>query len=235
MIALRSLAFQVCFHAWTAVLGIFALPVLFAPRRIGFGVGRLWVDGIFGLLAHIVGMTYEVRGDAARPAGPAVYAFKHQSAWDALVLMRLFVEPAVVMKRELMHLPVLGWYFRHLGMIPIDRRAGATALRAMRAAARERIRDGRDIVVFPEGTRTPPGSRRAYHAGIAALYRDLSVPVVPVALDSGRYWGRRAFTRRPGRIVVSFLPPVAPGLDRETFMRRLQDSIEAECATLAAD
>ena len=235
MIVLRSAVFQACFHAWTAILGILALPVLLAPRRVGFVLGRLWVDGTFALLAHIVGLTCEVRGDAAKPAGPAVYAFKHQSAWDALVLMRLFAEPAVILKRELMYLPVLGWYFWRLGMIPVNRRAGATALRAMRAAARERIRDGRDIVVFPEGTRTLPGSRHAYHPGVAALYRELSVPVVPVALDSGRYWGRRAFIRRPGRIVVSFLPAIAPGLDRKTFMHRLQDSIETECAALAAD
>ena len=235
MTVLRSLAFQICFHAWTVILGVVTLPVLFAPRRVGFGLGRLWVDGTFGLLAHTVGLTYEVRGEAARPAGPAVYAFKHQSAWDTLVLVRLFAEPAVVVKRELLHLPVLGWYFWRLGMIPIDRRAGAKALRAMLAAARKRVRDGRDIVVFPEGTRTPPGSRRAYHPGVAALYRELSLPVVPVALNSGRYWGRRAFTKRPGRIVVSFLPPIEPGLDRKAFMQSLQDSIETESALLAAD
>ncbi len=234
MILLRSLAFQIGFYAWTAALGSLALPALLAPRRVGFAVGRLWVDGIFGLLARTVGLTCEVRGAARRPAGPAIYAFKHQSAWDTLALAHLFAEPAVVLKRELMYLPILGWYFRRLGMIPIDRGGGAKALRSMVAAARDRIGAGRDIVVFPEGTRTAPGSRRAYHPGVAALYRALSAPVVPVALNSGLYWGRREFAKRPGRIVVSFLPPIEPGLDRKTFMRRLQDAIETEAGFLAA-
>ena len=235
MIGLRSLMFQACFYTWTAILGLATLWALLAPRRVSLGLGRMWVDGIFGLLERTVGLTYEVRGEDFRPSGPAVYAFKHQSAWDTLVLMRLFPDPAVVMKRELLHIPILGWYFRRLGMIAIDRQAGASALRAMIAAARTRIQAQRDIIVFPEGTRTALGASPPYHPGVAALYRQLSVPVVPVALNSALYWGRREFVKRPGRIVVAFLPPVEPGLDRKTFLFRLQDSIEREAASLASN
>lgn len=232
MTGLRSLAYHAGFYGWTAILGIAALPVLLAPRTLALGVAKLWACGVLRLLARTVGLTYEVRGEHYRPDGPAIYAIKHQSAWDTVVLLRLFADPAIVVKRELVHLPVFGWYLRRLGMIAIDRKAGAPALRKMVAAAQARIDDGRDIVVFPEGTRTPPGTRRAYHPGIAALNRALRVPVVPVALNSGRYWGRREFAMRPGRIVVSFLPPIERGLDRKAFMTRLEDAIEAETRRL---
>lgn len=234
MTALRSLAFDAGFYAWTALLGIGALPLLLGPRRLAVRVGRLWVDVALFLLARTVGLAGELRGQDRRPEAGAIYAFKHQSAWDTLVLMRLFDDPAVVVKRELMAVPVFGWYLRRLGMIPIDRRAGAAALRRMLAAARDRARRGRDIVVFPEGTRTAPGAGGGYLPGIAALYRELAVPVVPVALDSGLYWGRRALVKRPGRIVVSFLPAIEPGLDRAAFMARLEEAIESETDRLLA-
>lgn len=230
--ALRSLAYHSAFYVWSVILGIATLPALLVPRPIALCVGRLWVNGVFRLLAGTVGLTYEVRGEGHRPSGPAIYAIKHQSAWDTLVLPRLFADPAIILKRELVHLPIFGWYLRRLGMIAIDRKAGAAALRAMLATARARIENGRDIIVFPEGTRTPPGTKRAYHPGIAALYRDLEVPVIPVALNSGLYWGRREFAKRPGCIVVSFLPPIERGLDRKTFMKRLESAIEAETQRL---
>ncbi len=229
---LRSLGFQAAFYAWTGGLGLLTLPVLLLPRSAVLVVARLWIDGTFWLLARIVGLTYEVRGREHRAAGPAIYAMKHQSAWDTLVLMRLFRDPAIVMKGELGWLPLVGWYLLRLGMIPIDRRAGAGALRRMVRMARTRVAQARDVVVFPEGTRTAPGEAPPYRPGVAALYAALELPVVPVALNSGQYWARRAFTRRPGRIAVAMLPPIPPGLDRAAFMDRLRESIETEAARL---
>ena len=229
---LRSLAFQAAFYAWTAGLGLVTLPVLLLPRPAVLGVARLWIDGIFWLLAGIVGLTYEIRGCEHRARGRAIYAVKHQSAWDTLVLMRLFRDPAIVMKGELAWVPFVGWYLVRLGMIPVDRRAGASALRRMLRMAKARIAEGRDVVVFPEGTRTAPGRTRPYRPGIAALYAALDVPVVPVALDSGLYWARRAFLKRPGRVVVAMLPPIAPGLARDRFMGGLRERIETESARL---
>lgn len=232
MIWLRSLAFQAAFYAWTVWLGLLTLPVLLLPRRAVLGVARLWIDGTFWLLSNVAGLTYEVRGEAHRADGPAIYALKHQSAWDALILLRLFRDPAIVVKGQLMWMPIVGWYLVRLGMIFIDRRAGPRTLRRMVRIAEERLAAGRDIVVFPEGTRTVPGERPPYRPGIAALYAALGVPVVPVALNSGLYWARREFAKRPGRIVVSVLPPVAPGLERKRFMDRLRDRIESETARL---
>lgn len=229
---LRSLAFQAAFHVWTVGLGLLSLPVLLLPRPAVLGVARLWIDGTFWLLARVVGLTYEIRGREHRTSGQAIYAIKHQSAWDTLILMRLFRDPAIVMKSELSWLPFVGWYLLRLGMIPVDRGAGAGALRRMVRKARARIAEGRDIVVFPEGTRTAPGQSRPYRPGIAALYAALDRPVVPVALNSGLYWARRAFTKRPGRIVVALLPPIPPGLEREPFMTGLRERIEAHAACL---
>lgn len=232
MIWLRSLAFQTAFYAWTVWLGLLTLPVLLLPRPAVLGVARLWIDGTFWLLSNVAGLTYEVRGEAHRADGPAIYALKHQSAWDTLVLLRLFRDPAIVIKGQLVWMPIVGWYLVRLGMISIDRRAGARTLRRMVRIAGERLAAGRDIVVFPEGTRTAPGERPPYRPGIAALYAGLDVPVVPVALNSGLYWARREFAKRPGRIVVSVLPAVAPGLERKRFMDRLRDRIESQTARL---
>ena len=235
MIWLRSLAFQAAFYAWTGGLGLATLPALLLPRPVVLGVARLWIDGTFWLLSNVVGLTYEVRGDANRADGPAIYAIKHQSAWEALVLMRLFRDPAILIKEQLVWVPIVGWHLVRLGMIPIDRRAGAGTLMRMVRKARERLAAGRDIVVFPEGTRTAPGEHPPYRPGIAALYAALDVPVVPVALNSGLYWARREFAKRPGRIVVSILPAVAPGLERKPFMDLLRDRIESETARLTGD
>ena len=229
---LRSLVFQAAFYAWTAGLGLLTLPVLLLPRPAVLGVARLWIDVTFWLLAGIVGLTYEIRGREHRASGRAIYAFKHQSAWDTLVLMRLFRDPAIVMKGELVWMPFVGWYLLRLGMVPIDRRAGGAALRRMVRMAKARIAEGRDVVVFPEGTRTAPGQERPYRPGIAALYAALDLPVVPVALNSGLYWSRRAFTKRPGRIVVAMLPAIPPGLTREPFMSGLRKRMETETAHL---
>lgn len=232
---LRSLAFQAAFYAWTAGLGLATLPVLLLPRPVALGVARLWIDGTFWLLSNAVGLTYEVRGEAHRADGPAIYAIKHQSAWEALVLLRLFRDPAIVIKGELVWVPFVGWYLVRLGMVPIARRHGAGALRRMVRTAKERLAAGRDIVVFPEGTRTAPGEQPPYRPGIAALYAALDVPVVPVAVNSGLYWARREFAKRPGRIVVSMLPAIAPGLDRKPFMDRLRGRIESETARLTEE
>jgi 1-acyl-sn-glycerol-3-phosphate acyltransferase len=157
---------------------------------------------------------------------------KHQSAWDTLILPVVLGDPAVVLKRELLLLPFYGWYARRAGSIAIDRKGGAAALRTMVAAARAAAAMGRPIVIFPEGTRTAPGERRPYHPGVAALYRSLGLPVVPVAVNSGLFWGRRAFMKRSGHITLAFLDPIPPGLPRRRLMQELEARIEAATAEL---
>lgn len=232
MTALRSLAFQLLFWAWTALLAVLYLPVLLMPRRAIVVAGRAWARSVLWLLARLVGLRHRIEGLEHAPSGPAIWALKHQSAWDTLIVPILIPDPVVVIKRELMWLPFYGWYATKHGMIGIDRGGAAKALRGMVMAARRSVAAGHSLVVFPEGTRTAPGTRRPYHSGIAALYTRLDLPVVPVALNSGVFWGRRAFTRRPGTITLRILPPIPPGLDRHDFMVRLERTIEAATAEL---
>lgn len=234
MATLRSLVFNVAFLVWTAAVLTTALPVLALPRAATYALGRFWVRGTFALLACIVGLRYRVRGLEHRLAGPAIYAAKHQSSWETLVFALLLHEPAYVLKRELIRVPVFGWYLLRAGMIPVDRGGGGAALKRMVAAARARTAAGRPLLIYPEGTRTAPGERRPYHPGVAALYTQLGLPVVPVALNSGLFWGRRSFTKRPGTITLEFLPAIAPGLSRKAFLAELQNRLDTASDRLAA-
>ncbi|HLB80812.1 MAG TPA: lysophospholipid acyltransferase family protein [Dongiaceae bacterium] len=234
MPALRSFAFNLLMYGWSLAIMLVGLPVLAMPRRAVFVVARLWARGILWLLAATVGLRHRLARPENRVSGPAIYAAKHQSAWDTLVFMTLLDRPAYVVKRELTFVPLFGWYLLRTGMIPVDRAGGAKALRRMAAAARAAVADGRPLVIFPEGTRVAPGARHPYHPGVAAVYGQLGVPVVPVALNSGLFWGRRRFVKRPGVITLEFLPAIPPGLPRRAFMAELERRIESASARLAA-
>lgn len=235
MILLRSLAFQVSFYLLTAVMGVTGLPTLLGPWRWAMWYGTHWSAATLWLLRWMAGLRHEVRGRANLPKGACIIAMKHQSAWDTLAAPVIFDRPVVVMKRELGWIPIYGWYVRKAGMVPIDRAAGAAALRGMVAAASQAAAEGRPIIIFPEGTRRAVGAPPAYQPGVFALYRQLGLPLVPVAVNSGRFWGRRSFLKRPGRIVVQILPPIAPGGDRRRVMHALETAIETASARLAAE
>ena len=226
MIGLRSLAFNIAFFAWSAASMIVFLPLLIRPGPLLLAAARLWSRGSLGLLAVLCGLRYQVRGLANLPKGPCILASKHQSAWDTLIFAVLVKGPCFVFKRELMWVVPFGWYIARAGGVAIDRTGGAAALRSMIRAAQQRIRDGRKILIFPEGTRVAPGQRRPYHPGTAALYARLGVPVVPVALNSGLFWGRRSFAKVPGVITIEFLPPIPPGWPRRKFAAELERRIE---------
>ena len=235
VVVVRSLLFNVAFWLWTLVMVIAVLPLLLGPRAAMVAGARFWERGIQRLLAALVGLRHEVRGRERIPRRPAVFAIKHQSAWETLAVHLLLADPAIVLKQELTRIPLFGRYLLHAGMIRIDRRGGAAALRSLVEDARAALARGSSVVVFPEGTRAPPGGRNPYHPGIAALYRQLGCEVVPVALNSGLFWGRRSFIKRPGRIVIEFLPPIEPGLDRKAFMADLERRIEDATAELIAE
>jgi 1-acyl-sn-glycerol-3-phosphate acyltransferase len=230
---LRSILFNLLYGIWTAGMHIICFPLLFASRRAVQTAGGIWIDGTLWLLKHVVGIDYRIVGAEHLPATPAVYASKHQSAWETLFLSRYLNFPAFVLKQELLSIPLFGWFLKKAGMIAVDRKAGASALRSMARQATETLESGRSILIFPEGTRVAPGQSKPYQPGVAALYTQQKVPVVPVALNSGLFWGRRAFLKKPGTIVVEFLPPIPPGLDRKTMMRELETRIEAAATTLA--
>lgn len=234
MIGIRSAICQILFYGWMAALAVLYLPLLLAPRRWMVGAARFWVRGELLILRLAVGLTYEVRGRQNIPSGPAVVAAKHQSMWDTMIFHALLDDPVYILKKELTAIPFFGWYLRKTGMIAVDRKAGAKALRHMVEDLRRAVAEARQVVIFPEGTRTAPGSTRPYQPGVAMLY-DIGAPLVPVALNSGLYWRRRSFLRKPGRIVIEFLPAVPAGLDRRTFLARLSDEIETATTRLIAE
>ena len=232
MTVLRALLFNLVFYCSGALVLSLALPALLMPRWVTVRVGVMWFTFILAALRVICGISHEIRGRENLPATPCIVAAKHQSAWDTFAFLDFLDDAAYVIKKELIRIPVYGWLMNKAAMVPVDRSAGSKALRTRVKTARARLAEGRNIVIFPEGTRTAPGERRTYQPGVAALYTQLSVPVVPVALNSGLYWPRRAFVKRPGRIVVEILPPIPPGLSRAEFMRQLETAIEEASARL---
>ncbi len=234
MLVLRSLLFNIAFFLWSTLVQVLFLPSLLFPVAVVAWVQRLWIRGTLALLAGICGLRHEIRGLEHLPPEPCIIASKHQSTWDTLIFAVLFHAPGFVVKRELLWIPLFGWYIQRTGCIPIDRKGGASALKRMIAGARNAIGDGRHIIIFPEGTRVAPGQRRPYHPGVGAIYRQLGVPVVPVALNSGLFWGRRTFIKKPGRITLEFLEPIAPGLSRKDFTAELECRIETASVRLLA-
>jgi 1-acyl-sn-glycerol-3-phosphate acyltransferase len=228
MTAARSALFMAWFLAVTTILSLVFLPVLMLPRGATVWLARLWARLTFWGLRVFARIGFEVRGTA--PQGPVLVASKHMSMWDTLALYLTLREPAIVLKRELLRIPFYGWFLAKAAAIPIDRGAGASALRKMAQAARQVLAQQRPILIFPEGTRKKPGAPPDYKPGVAGLYGMLDVPCVPVALNSGVYWS--GFLKRPGTITLQFLEPIPPGLKRDAFMTRLQDGIESATAAL---
>jgi 1-acyl-sn-glycerol-3-phosphate acyltransferase len=228
MIAVRSALFLLWFAAVTAILSLIFLPVLVLPRAATVWLARLWSRATFWGLKVFTGIGFEIRGSP--PRGPVLVASKHMSMWDTMALYLALEAPATVLKRELLHIPFYGWFLWKATAIAIDRGAGASALRKMAAAAQAVLREGRPILIFPEGTRKKPGAPPDYKPGVAGLYALLETPCVPVALNSGVYW--TGFLKRPGTIVLAFLEPIAPGLKRGAFMTLLEQRIESATAEL---
>ena len=226
MIWLRSLVYNVFLFTWLTLVLIVLVPFGFMPRRYMRAIILYWARTNQAALTAITGLDCEVRGRENLPDGPVVLACMHQSFWETAFLLTLFENAAFVLKKELLSIPLWGWYSRRWGNVSVERDGAASALRKMLREARDRIAAGRPIVIFPEGTRVAPGERRPLHVGVAALYVGLAVPVVPVALNSGVFWGRRAFLKYPGVITLEFLPPIPAGLDKRVFLAELQSRFE---------
>jgi len=234
MLALRSVAFNLLFYLNLVLHIIAALPTFFLPRQAFMVVARSWSRTSNALLG-VARIRIEMRGLEKIPKGALLVASKHQSVWETFALIPLFDDPAFIYKRELAWIPVFGWYLVKSDMVPVDRRARGGALAGMIESGRKELARGRQIIIFPEGTRTAPGAPPAYKSGLANLYAATDVPCVPVALNSGVFWPRRKFLRYPGTIVLEVLDPIAPGLDREAFAARVQADIETATARLIAE
>jgi 1-acyl-sn-glycerol-3-phosphate acyltransferase len=220
----RSLLFAVIFYLATAVMalaGLIAGALGTGPAR---RTVRLWTDLHHWLTETLLGIRLEVKG--AIPPGPYLIAVKHQSMYETIEIVRLADTPVIVLKRELTQIPLFGWMTRRYGVIPVDRKAGAKALREMVARGRNAVAANRPVIIYPEGTRVAPGTTPPLRPGFAGLYRALGLPVVPVAVDSGRLWGR-GLVKRSGTVRFLIGEPIAPGLDRQDIERRVHAAINA--------
>ena len=235
MIAVRATLYNLGFFVGTAVLMILALPCLFFRQSVALRLARFWTRCSLAWLALTVGLRWELRGAENLPQGAALIALKHQSAWDTIAINVILKNPAMIYKSELGRIPLFGRYLAAAGMIRIDRQSGAAGLRRMISDAKAAAAQARPIAIFPEGTRGPVGGHLPYQPGVAGLYGARGLPLVPVALNSGLYWGRNAFLKRPGVIVVEVLPAIPPGLDRRVVLGLLERKLEAATAALLAE
>ncbi len=225
MVVVRSLAFNIVFYIATALIALVGLPVL-VSQKATLRYAQFWGHVSIWLLRVVAGTRVDFRGIADLPKGPLVIAAKHQSTLETLALTIPFEQFTYVLKRELMWIPLFGWYLGRSGMVPIDRAKGARTMAKLNQAAAQAIREGRQLIIFPEGTRRAAGAEPAYKQGLSHLYVALGVPCVPVALNSGLYWRRHSFRRLPGTCVIEFLSPIPPGLGRPEFLAAVQARIE---------
>ena len=221
---LRSLLYALIFYPATLLyviagltLGLFATP----PMR---AVVHGWANLHEWLSVNLIGVRLRLDGDI--PDGPYLIAVKHQSMYETIQMLRVIRTPVVVLKQQLASIPLFGWMTRRYGVIPVDREAGPKALRTMLTAARRALADRRPVVIFPEGTRVPPGERPELRSGFAGLYRALNLPVVPIAVDSGRLWSR-GLLKQPGVVTFKVGETIPPGLKRAEIEARVHAAINA--------
>lgn len=232
MLALRSLLFTGWLYLSMSIYAVGLSPALLTNHALAMGVIRLWAAFVLFGLRWICGVRVEVRGLEHRPRGAALIAAKHQGMLDVIAPFTFLDDPCFVMKKELRPLPFFGWFAWKTKMIAVDRSGHARALKDMARQARARLAEGRQILIFPEGTRTAPGVPGDYKPGVAAIYRDLDGPCWPVATNSGACWPAHGFIRKPGLVVYEFLPPIPAGLKRAEFMNQLESRIEAASTAL---
>lgn len=235
MTAFRSFLFMLWLYVGSTVMALAYTPSLILPRRvIIFGL-KVWGWYARTGLILLCGVRIEIRGRQYMPTGPALIAAKHQGMLDVCGPFTFLPDACFVLKKELVRIPFFGWYALKCGMIVVDREGHAAALKKLVADTQDRMKHDRQVVIFPEGTRTAPGAPGQYKPGVAALYRDLELPCTPVATNSGVHWPAKGFMRYPGTVVFEFLEPIPAGLKRGAFMQELEARIETASAALLAE
>ncbi len=235
MIILRSILFNLWLWLSMPLFAVGLSPALLMPHRYAMAVIRLWAHTVLFGLRWLAGIKVVVTGLEHRPKGAALLAGKHQGMLDIVAPFTFLDDPCFVLKKELTPLPFFGWFAWKTKMIAVDRAAHSKALKDMVRQTRVRLAEGRQILIFPEGTRTLPGEPGDYKPGVAAIYRDLDAPCHLMATDSGRCWPAKGFIYRPGVVTFAFLPPLPAGLKRAEFMARLEADIEAASRALLRD
>ena len=235
MLVVRSIVFNILFYLTLLLLMVLGLPTLLGGRRGVFALANAWRAASVWLLEAICGLKVEYRGVENIPPGAVLIAAKHQSFLETFALLKYAPDFAIILKRQLTYIPFFGLYLIVSKQIAIDRARGRQALQQIEEAARPVFAAGRQVLIYPEGTRRLPGAPPRYKKGVAAIYAGNAAPCLPVALNTGLFWRRRGFLRRPGVAVIEYLPPIPPGLSREAFAARVQNDIEAACDRLNAE
>jgi 1-acyl-sn-glycerol-3-phosphate acyltransferase len=235
MILLRSLLFHTAFYLTTTALAIVGLPVLLRDRHRVQAYAKFWTGTTIWLLEKICGTKIEWRGLENLPRGACIIAAKHQSTLETMALTTKGADFSYILKRELTEIPIFGWYLKGAGQVAIDRAKRGQALPDLTRQVREAIAQGRQMIIFPDGTRKPVGAPPEYKSGVAHLYAETGATCVPVALNTGLFWPRRSLSIHPGRVTIAFLEPIAPGLDKQSFMQLLESRIETATAQLVAE
>ncbi len=223
MAVLRAIAFTLIFYPGSVVIVLLGFPAALISSRAVTRVVIGWARWHRWCARWLLGIRSRIEGDV--PTGAVLVAAKHPSNFETVEMLLYVKEPAVVVKRELADIPGWGWVARRYGVIPVDRDGGATALRRMLKAGQAAVAQGRPIAIFPEGTRVAPGEQPPLQSGFAGLYRAFGIPVVPIAIDSGRLWPKGAFVKRPGIVTVRFGEPIPPGLKRAEIEARVHAAI----------
>jgi len=234
MTRIKSLLFMLWLYGSMIVMAIVCSPALLFPRHVSLDIIKLWARWALVMARWLCGVRVEFRGLEHRPSGAALLAGKHMSMLDTIAPFLILDDPCYVLKRELLNLPFFGWFAARSGMVAVRREDAAKALKKMVADCRERLSEARQIVIFPEGTRSDPGEDADYKPGVAALYRDLDVPCHLLATNSGVYWPGHGIDRKPGVVVYEFLPPLPAGLKRPELMREMKARIEDASSALIA-
>jgi 1-acyl-sn-glycerol-3-phosphate acyltransferase len=231
---LRSAAFTLIFPVWTGICCIVLAFGPLLPRKQALRLAFFWVDTVAWIERRVLGLNYRVIGEENKPLhGSFIVAAKHQSTYETMKLHPILGDPAIVLKKELLRIPIWGRYLQKTGMIPIDRGAGRRAVGSMLTASLAAKAEGRPIVIFPQGTRVPAGTKRPYKSGVVALYSELNLPIVPLALNSGVFWPKKGW-KHGGTVTFSFLPPIEPGLEPDAALAVLEQRLEAETNRLVA-
>ncbi len=231
---IRATLFFISVGLWTFIIGGLGAPFAFT-RKGAIRIQYWWGSGTLALLRVICGVHHEIRGRERLPTGAVIVASKHQSMWDTIIFLLEFKAPAFVFKKELLKVPIYGWFCLKTGMVPTDRDGGAKAVKDLLRLSAQRLQENRSLIIFPQGTRLSPDEDAPYQPGVAGLYKHSKVPVVPVALNSGLVWPKDGVTGRAGKIILEFLDPIYPGLDKDVFMEQLAAQIDPASDRLVAE